>query len=65
GDRADNYFATRYWSQRLFWETNVKNVKLPFDDDDNPTPPTYINGLNLPQRFLEDFYWKNTKKFFS
>ncbi|MFX0087829.1 MAG: amidohydrolase family protein, partial [Candidatus Hodarchaeota archaeon] len=26
GDRADNYFATRYWSQRLFWETNVKNV---------------------------------------
>ena len=64
-DRDDNYFATRYWSQRLFWETNVKNVELPFPDDDNPNPPTYINGLNLSPKFLEDLYWNNAERFFS
>lgn len=65
GDREDTYFATRYWAQRLFWETSVRKIELPFDDDDNPNPPTYINGLDLPSKFLEDFYWNNAARFFS
>ena len=27
-DTAEDYYATRYWAQRLFWETDVRNVKL-------------------------------------
>jgi predicted TIM-barrel fold metal-dependent hydrolase len=64
GDRAENYFATRYWAQRLFWETDVRNVELPFPDDDNSGPPTNINGLNLPHSVLERLYWKNAEAFF-
>ena len=63
-DRSENYFPTRYWSQRLFWETNVQKVELPFSDEDNPTPPTYINGLNLPKNVLKRFYWQNAEEFF-
>ncbi|MFX0171858.1 MAG: amidohydrolase family protein [Candidatus Hodarchaeota archaeon] len=65
GDRAENYFATRYWSQRLFWETEVRNVELPFPDNDNSHPPSNINGLNLPRSVLERLYWKNAEAFFS
>ncbi|MHA2225917.1 MAG: amidohydrolase family protein [Candidatus Hodarchaeales archaeon] len=64
GDRTEDYFATRYWTQRVFWETNFKNVDLPFPDDDN-SEKTFINGLGLPQSVLENFYWKNAVKFFS
>ncbi|MFX0013080.1 MAG: amidohydrolase family protein [Promethearchaeota archaeon] len=63
-DRPKDYIATRYWAQRLFWETNVQNVELPFSDADNPTPPTFINGLNLPQSVLDRFYWQNANEFF-
>jgi predicted TIM-barrel fold metal-dependent hydrolase len=62
-ERGEEYLATRYWSQRLFWETDCKQVSLPFLDDDNPTT-TYINGLNLPKKILEHFYWKNAEGFF-
>ena len=64
GDRPEDYMATRYWSQRLFWETDVKEVELPFSDEDNPNPPTYINGLKLPPSVLECLYWKNAQSFF-
>jgi len=64
GDEADGYYAKRYWAQRLFWETKVKNVALPFPDDDNEHKSTDINGLNLPQNVLENLYWKNAQNFF-
>jgi predicted TIM-barrel fold metal-dependent hydrolase len=62
---AEDYYATRYWAQRLFWETDVKNVKLPFHDDDNGDQETRINGLGLPRDVLENIYWKNARDFFS
>ncbi len=64
-NHGEEYLATRYWSQRLFWETQVKKVPLPFPDSDNPEPPTYINGLGLSKKILEYFYWKNAEKFFA
>ncbi len=64
-DRDKEYLATRYWSQRIFWESNLQDVELPFPDEDNQNPPTYINGLNLPKEILEHFYWKNAEKFFN
>ena len=64
-NRDEEYLATRYWAQRLFWESDYRNIELPFPDDDNPNPPTYINGLNLSKEILEHFYWKNAEKFFN
>ncbi len=63
-DRDEKYLATRYWAQRIFWESKCRNIELPFPDDDNPNPPTYINGLNLSKQILDHFYWKNAEKFF-
>ncbi|MFX0122721.1 MAG: amidohydrolase family protein [Candidatus Hodarchaeota archaeon] len=63
-DHPENYLPTRYWAQRIFWETDVQKVELPFSDEDNPTPPTFINGLNLPQSVLNRFYWQNAANFF-
>jgi hypothetical protein len=64
-DRDEHYFASRYWAQRLFWESKAREIELPFEDSDNPDPPTVINGLNLPKAFLEDFYWNNMARFLS
>ncbi|MHA2111692.1 MAG: amidohydrolase family protein [Candidatus Hodarchaeales archaeon] len=63
-DHGEEYLATRYWSQRLFWETDYNQVSLPFPDEDNPDTPTYINGINLSKQILEHFYWKNAETFF-
>ncbi len=63
-NHGEEYLATRYWSQRLFWETDYQRVLLPFPDNDNPNGPTYINGLNLSKRILDHFYWKNAEAFF-
>ena len=62
-DRDSNYISTRYWSQRLFWESDFLNVELPFPDEDNPSPPTVINGLSLPEKILCDIYWENASNF--
>ncbi|MFW9997308.1 MAG: amidohydrolase family protein [Candidatus Odinarchaeota archaeon] len=64
-ERPDEYFATRLWSQRLFWETTVRGVDLPFKDEDNRDGQTRINGLELPRSILDKLYWKNAEKFFS
>jgi predicted TIM-barrel fold metal-dependent hydrolase len=61
---ADDYFATRYWSQRLFWETDVRDVILPFHDEDSDEGHTRINGLNLPADVLTKLYRGNANKFF-
>lgn len=63
-NHGEEYLATRYWSQRLFWETDFQQVLLPFPDNDNPNTPTYINGLGLSQKILDHFYWKNAETFF-
>jgi len=57
------YLETRYWTQRLFFETNAREVELPFLDEDNSNQ-TVINGLNLPENILKKFYWHNAQKLF-
>ncbi|MFX0125114.1 MAG: amidohydrolase family protein [Candidatus Hodarchaeota archaeon] len=51
------FWGSRYWSQRLFWETSHQ-APLPFKDKDNPDG-TNINGLNLSKSALEKIYIKN------
>jgi predicted TIM-barrel fold metal-dependent hydrolase len=63
-DEEEGYYAKRYWSQRLFWETGVREVPLPFSDKDNDEGPTIINGLELSRDVLENLYWKNAGDFF-
>lgn len=65
GDRTESYYAERYWAQRLFWETDVENVPLPFPDEDGENRATTINGLALPHNVLENLYWRNARNFFS
>jgi hypothetical protein len=65
GDKTKSYYAKRYWAQRLFWETDVENVPLPFPDEDNENGMTTINGLALPCDVLENLYWRNARTFFS
>jgi predicted TIM-barrel fold metal-dependent hydrolase len=56
------YLASRYWSQRVFYETNIK-TDLPFKDDDNPKG-TKINGLDLSEKVLNRIYYDNAQKLF-
>ena len=56
------YFASRYWSQRMFWET-TSQFKLPFDDADSPERPV-LQGLGLRDSTLKKFYWKNAERVF-
>ncbi len=55
--RREYYWGSRYWSQRLFWETSHQ-APLPFKDKDN-VEWTNINGLNLSKSTLEKIYHKN------
>jgi hypothetical protein len=61
---GEDYFATRYWAQRLFWETDVRGVELPFHDEDSEEGATRINGLMLPEDVLKKLYWENAAVFF-
>ncbi|MHA1992657.1 MAG: amidohydrolase family protein [Candidatus Hodarchaeales archaeon] len=60
--RREFFWASRYWSQRLFWETSHQ-TPLPFRDKDNPER-TIINGLNLSKSILEKIYYSNALKLF-
>jgi hypothetical protein len=60
--RRQFFWGSRYWAQRLFWETSYQ-APLPFKDKDN-SEWTQINGLNLSQSTLEKIYQKNAKNFF-
>ncbi len=64
GDKDESYYATRYWTQRLFWETDANDVFLPFADEDNEKGLTKINGLDLPSSVLKNLYWKNALHLF-
>ena len=63
-DEEEGYYAKRYWAQRLFWETGVRNVPLPFPDEDSERGSTVINGLELPYKILENLYRDNALRFF-
>ena len=61
-----SYYEGRYLALRLLFETDVRNVPLPFVDADTVnTGGTHINGLNLPKSVLDKIYWKNATRFFS
>ena len=62
GGRGSDYYLTRYWSQRIFWESSHV-APLPFEDKDNPSG-TIIRGLSLPRGILKKFYWENAAKLF-
>ncbi len=58
GDRS--YYAGRYNAQRILWETNDRDVPLPFEDvDTKDTGGTFVNGLSLPLKVLRRLYWAN------
>ncbi len=58
--RREYYWGSRYWSQRLFWETSHQ-TPLPFKDKDNPEG-TIIKGLNLSESTLKKLYFGNASK---
>ncbi len=61
-----SYYEGRYLALRLLFETDVRNVSLPFPDADTiKTGGTFINGLNLPDSVLKKIYWENITRFFS
>lgn len=57
------YFLTRYLTFHTLFETDLKNVPLPFPDPENDNK-TVINGLNLSHSTLEKIYWKNATRFY-
>ncbi|MGY5871596.1 MAG: amidohydrolase family protein [Candidatus Thorarchaeota archaeon] len=64
--RGDHeYFGGRYIAQRILWETNSKDVPLPFEDaDTKDSGGTFVNGLNLPFKVLRKLYWENAVKMY-
>jgi predicted TIM-barrel fold metal-dependent hydrolase len=55
-----SYYEGRYKSERMLWESDVRDVPLPFVDADTvDSGGTFINGLNLDDEVLEKLYWKN------
>ncbi|MBN2228104.1 MAG: amidohydrolase family protein [Candidatus Thorarchaeota archaeon] len=55
-----DYYDGRYRAQRVLWETEERDVPLPFEDDDTKdSGGTFINGLDLPSSVLDRIYWKN------
>jgi len=60
-----SYYDGRHLALRLLFETDVRNVPLPFTDADTVhTGGTKINGLNLPTSVLQKIYWENAHRFF-
>ncbi|OLS19784.1 MAG: hypothetical protein HeimC3_44050 [Candidatus Heimdallarchaeota archaeon LC_3] len=57
------YYASRFWSHRVFWETDIE-TSLPFPDEDSPFGVNFT-GLNLPKEVLDKMYYKNFQNFFS
>ena len=51
------YFMTRFWSHRLFWET-TNQTTLPFHDVDAPFG-TKFTGLGLNGTILKKMYYQN------
>ncbi|MGY5859884.1 MAG: amidohydrolase family protein [Candidatus Thorarchaeota archaeon] len=63
GDHA--YYGGRYDAQRILWETNSRNVPLPFEDaDTKDSGGTKVNGLDLPLKVLRKLYWDNATRLY-
>ena len=58
------YWATRLWSQRVFWETMLIE-QLPFKDEDEVNGSSNIKGLGLPQDTIDRIYYRNAYEFFA
>ncbi|MFX1565919.1 MAG: amidohydrolase family protein [Promethearchaeota archaeon] len=59
-------YKARFIAQRILWDTNERHTPLPFPDaDTEATGGTFINGLNLPDRVLQDLYWKNGQRLYA
>lgn len=55
-----DYYEGRFLTERLLWESNVREEPLPFVDADTAeSGGTFINGLSLPRRVLKRLYWEN------
>ncbi len=58
-------YMARFVAQRILWETSARHAPLPFPDPDTETTGgTFINGLNLPSRVLNNLYWKNGQRIY-
>jgi len=63
GDHA--YYGGRYDAQRILWETNSRNIPLPFEDaDTKDSGGTFVNGLDLPLKVLRKLYWENATQLY-
>ncbi len=52
-------------AQRILWDTDAKNIPLPFTDPDTKdSGGTFINGLDLPLGVLRKLYWENANRFY-
>ncbi len=61
----ENFWASRYGSLRLFFETS-KSLPLLFHDNDAPSGEnTIIHGLDLSKSILEKIYFSNAENFFN
>jgi hypothetical protein len=61
----DEYYRGRYLAQKILWETDQRNIPLPFEDaDTKDTGGTFINGLNLPLSVLRKIYWQNAMRIY-
>ncbi|MBD3407750.1 MAG: amidohydrolase family protein [Candidatus Lokiarchaeota archaeon] len=59
----ESYYDGRFWSERMLFETDVRDAPLPFVDKDTVhLGGTYINGLDLPTTVLEKIYWQNAHR---
>ena len=65
-NRGDHsYYAGRYDAQRILWETDARDVPLPFEDaDTKDSGGTFVNGLNLPLKILRKIYWDNVTRLY-
>ncbi len=60
-----DYFEGRHLSLRLLLESDVRDVPLPFPDPDTAdSGGTYINGLSLSPKALENIYWNNAHRLY-
>jgi predicted TIM-barrel fold metal-dependent hydrolase len=59
-------YYVRVLAQRILWETDKRDVPLPFPDADTEAiGGTFINGLDLPMSVLKDFYWDNAQRLYA
>ena len=65
-DSVFSPYTARLIAQRILWETNDTQIPLPFPDRDTAASGgTFINGLNLPKRVLNDLYWQNSQRLYA